>query len=1219
MVKTVCLNMIVKNESHIITDTLVKLLEKITFDYYVICDTGSTDNTIELIKQFFKSKNICGELLSHEWKDFGHNRTLALEAAFKKSDYVFIFDADDSIEGNFILPELTLDGYMLKFGNQSSAYERMCLVKNDIIWKYVGVLHEYITSDQFINKGSVTGDYYIVSGRTSSRNNDPDKYLKDAIILENAYAEALKKNDPITNRYVYYCANSYLDAGKKDLAIEWYKRTLKSNGWFDERYNSCLKLYDLTADKSYLVESFYHNQRRVEGIFYLIRHYTCEDKYIIAYSYYKWIQNYFENEPDDLSTKLFANVMDYTFYLPYYMIIVCEKVKDYQTGLKMYSIIFEKKVVPPNQWWINNLVYNYQFYIQLVEDFEPVRNYFHFIEKHNFKIDKKTIKLFEKHNFFYNGKTSIINNLKTILIYTGFSKFPWNITFSKSNALGGSERAVIYLAEELSKKYNIIISGDMINETIEMENSFIQCISRFELNQLEIVYKTVIVSRYVSFFTLYPNIKYEKLVMMAHDTHFMNNLTGCEKSVESILQENQHQIDKIVCLTNWHASEYKKLYPNFDIHIINNGINPKLFPKNVKIPDSFVFTSCSSRGLARLIELWKSIIEHMGNATLHISSYQTFPKDEDQLIVTEMAKYKSITHYGKLNQEELYTLTSKMEYWLYPCTFNETSCITALEMLMSEVVCLYYPIAGLTDTLGEYGIQISKDNEIDTLLSLNYKQKNELRKKGKEYAERCSWENRALEWAKLIEGKITVFFAPGYFADELLAEYIISLKLNWKIVYTKDYSFIVKEKYRIEEIIIVHELPSEEIFDLGIDISYLNTEPLNLFCRLSYVLYDINNKYPIKLFYDYSLSNIHILFENGIKNTKHIPYVYNPPEINFLKSQRLLNNFEYDIGIICSSGKFTNNIEHLKPPRRKELVSYLISKGIRINIIQGFNKQRDIELAKCKCILNIHGSYIDEPSMIFEHIRCDRLLMAGYSILSETSLHISETFTFTYPKLSFMDYRDFFNIKKCYCFIHSCNIGSTKRLENLLKKLPKFFEKIFINNIGTPLEMQFEDNVELTEYSNDCMLYEIPTLNKINYFSKKNPGTNILYIHTKGVSYPDDYHEESDWIDMMLHFLFDVKCLYLLNTFDTLGCNYTTDGYNYSKDGYKTTLAPAHYSGNFWWAQSDYLKNLEKIPEENVNKNDGEYWLMKQNPKYYELHKSGINHFKKRYTPEMYL
>ena len=89
---TICLNMIVKNESHIILDTLEKLTNKITFSYYVISDTGSTDDTVELIQSFFRNKNIKGEMYHHQWKDFGYNRTKALEVAYNKSDYLLIFD-----------------------------------------------------------------------------------------------------------------------------------------------------------------------------------------------------------------------------------------------------------------------------------------------------------------------------------------------------------------------------------------------------------------------------------------------------------------------------------------------------------------------------------------------------------------------------------------------------------------------------------------------------------------------------------------------------------------------------------------------------------------------------------------------------------------------------------------------------------------------------------------------------------------------------------------------------------------------------------------------------------------------------------------------------------------------------------------------------------------------------------------------------------------------
>ena len=48
----ICLNMIVKNESHIIESTLSKLLNKIKIDYWVISDTGSTDDTKEKITTF---------------------------------------------------------------------------------------------------------------------------------------------------------------------------------------------------------------------------------------------------------------------------------------------------------------------------------------------------------------------------------------------------------------------------------------------------------------------------------------------------------------------------------------------------------------------------------------------------------------------------------------------------------------------------------------------------------------------------------------------------------------------------------------------------------------------------------------------------------------------------------------------------------------------------------------------------------------------------------------------------------------------------------------------------------------------------------------------------------------------------------------------------------------------------------------------------------------
>ena len=107
--RTLCLNMIVKDEAHIIENTLTKLLNKVKIDYWVISDTGSTDNTKQIIVDFFKEKDIPGELFEDPWQNFGHNRTMALLHAYNKSDYLLIFDADDEICGDFQLPNFESD------------------------------------------------------------------------------------------------------------------------------------------------------------------------------------------------------------------------------------------------------------------------------------------------------------------------------------------------------------------------------------------------------------------------------------------------------------------------------------------------------------------------------------------------------------------------------------------------------------------------------------------------------------------------------------------------------------------------------------------------------------------------------------------------------------------------------------------------------------------------------------------------------------------------------------------------------------------------------------------------------------------------------------------------------------------------------------------------------------------------------------------------------
>jgi hypothetical protein len=295
---SICLNMIVKNESAIIRSTLENLTSYVKFAYWVICDTGSTDGTQDIIKNFFKEKNISGELFQDEWKDFGHNRSLALQRAYesKKADYVLIFDADDAFRGTFKIPTLDKDRYSCKFGYGSDfTWYRPVILNNRIKWKYFGVLHEYVDCiEPNYNPVSihVDGDYYI-EARTigGDRNKDDKKYQKDALLLEKALET--EKDEGLRARYAFYCGQSFRDCGDLPNAIKYYLMRTKM-GFFDEEvhvsyYNVGKMMVGLNypeqeVEKTFL-DGWNYMKDRSECLYELSKYYRLKGNYIKGYTY----------------------------------------------------------------------------------------------------------------------------------------------------------------------------------------------------------------------------------------------------------------------------------------------------------------------------------------------------------------------------------------------------------------------------------------------------------------------------------------------------------------------------------------------------------------------------------------------------------------------------------------------------------------------------------------------------------------------------------------------------------------------------------------------------------------------------------------------------------------------------------------------------------------------------------------------------------------------
>jgi hypothetical protein len=780
---TICLNMIVKDESHIIENTLEKLCKQIQFDYWVICDTGSSDNTIEIITTFFKKLNIKGEIYKDEWQDFAHNRTLALNRAYNKTDLLLVFDADDELIGDFVLPNVVLfDEYHLKFGNEDSiSYTRVLMINNRKKFEYQSVIHEFISAKEPNSKGTIIGgNYYVVSGRFGNRSKDPDKYLKDALILEAAHKKALETNNHLMHRYAFYCANSFRDCGRLEEAIKWYKITLmQEKQWVQEKYISCLYIYDCYSQLKqpeigsfFLIKAFAYDNERVECLFPLIVHYCCDQMFQVAYNFYLNVKDYFENRylNSELTSKLFVSIDKYNFLVPYYMILIADKVQDFNCVLKMYEIIFLKKHKIGNIFFIKNLLYNLQFFLKHITEKFPnfikqANEYINFL--YNNGINMNDFTFFKEKEEYKNAGINIdylfnieivpvdrpdcfykkeeCKNSKNILIYTGFSDIEWNDTYINENAFGGSEKAVVYISRCIPKNYNVYISGSVKREKIDN----IEYIPLNELNTFlqKTPIHTLIISRYIAFYEMFKSCCFYQSYIWAHDTCFLPY--GCNMTSEQIITKWNNYINGCICLTNWHKNDFIIKYPELKekISIINNGLDKTYFKnKFTKIPYKFIYSSRPERGLEILIKLWEQIINQFPEAILVVCNYGELENKYKE----EIDKFPSIIYKGKLKPDLLYKEMETSEYWLYPTNWLETSCITALEMLMSEVICIYNPIGGLIDTVGYYGMQIKEGTNLSELLTMNEEKKQVIRAKGRKYAESCIWSNRWKQWEQLL-------------------------------------------------------------------------------------------------------------------------------------------------------------------------------------------------------------------------------------------------------------------------------------------------------------------------------------------------------------------------------------------------------------------------------------------------------------------------------------
>jgi len=323
---TLCLNMIVKNESKIITRLFDSVLTII--DSYCICDTGSTDNTKELITEYFESKCIPGKIVEEPFIDFAHNRNFSLQSCFGMSDYILLLDADMVLEvkPNFNKSILNCaDSFLILQGNENFYYNNMRIVRNNGLYLYMGVTHEYISTPPNHTSCNIDKNTLFINdiGDGGAKS---DKFERDVRLLK----KGIEDGPALADRYHFYLANSYFDSNKNEEAIEIYKKRIEIGGWDQEVWYSYYKMGkayknigQIEKAISTWLDGYQLLPKRIENLYEIIQYYRVENKCKLAYQFYKMAKESLEKATDK-DTYLFLNNDIYTYKLDYeYSIISC--------------------------------------------------------------------------------------------------------------------------------------------------------------------------------------------------------------------------------------------------------------------------------------------------------------------------------------------------------------------------------------------------------------------------------------------------------------------------------------------------------------------------------------------------------------------------------------------------------------------------------------------------------------------------------------------------------------------------------------------------------------------------------------------------------------------------------------------------------------------------------------------------------------------------------
>lgn len=363
--------------------------------------------------------------------------------------------------------------------------------------------------------------------------------------------------------------------------------------------------------------------------------------------------------------------------------------------------------------------------------------------------------------------------MRNILFWVGYSSETFDGNTTKGVA--GTEVAIINISKRLRTTYgwNVTVSGTVNTTTVDG-------VEWIDINTFEGKYSkqpnhfdAVVGVNYIHFIKYMEEFNQKGAVFLfwAHNTDFFPWYRG-EQFTQAEIEDYLGRIDVLITPSSWALDHWvNHIYKGDPVQkgvVIPNGINPDEFKNSLsiqKIPNRFIWSSAVDRGLVQLLNNWYKVRLVIPDATLDVyyPSYSnphtpncSWFNIEGVVDKLESMVGSGVTDMGSVSQKDLHNAMMKASYWMYLSHYEETFCITALEMAAAGVLTVCSSKAALTEVVGagiiieptDYGDMF--DQAVTRLVRYTPEMKEKDVTTAKRLADSKSWDSSSKMWHELL-------------------------------------------------------------------------------------------------------------------------------------------------------------------------------------------------------------------------------------------------------------------------------------------------------------------------------------------------------------------------------------------------------------------------------------------------------------------------------------